>query len=226
MRYRGHFSDDKPYGVFKNYYDEGDSLESIRVYSYDGKSAYAHLFFTTGALYAEGKYINEQKDSIWKFYNDLQRLVQKDQYKNGKKNGKSVLFYPNTGNILEVKNWKNDSADGPFQQYYDEGGVMEEGTYAHGQLQDTLYIYDTQGKITVKGTYLNDMHEGNWIDYYDGAPKDTLIYHLGRCINCRKYAPTPKQLDSLKLHYQNLQQRLDHPSDNLEDEARPPGGEE
>src|SRR5579863_171977 len=83
LRYRGHFSDNKPYGVFKNYYDEGDSLESIRVYSFDEKSAYAHLFYTTGALYAEGKYINEQKDSIWKFYDAYQRLIQKDQYKNG-----------------------------------------------------------------------------------------------------------------------------------------------
>lgn len=224
LRYRGHFLDDKPYGVFKNYYDEGDSLEGIRIFSNDGRIAYAKEFYTTGALWGEGKYVDQKKDSIWKFYDDLQRLRVKAQYINGKREGKSVHFYAD-GNVLEVKNWKNDSADGPFQQYYDEGGLMEEGTYIRGQLQDTLSIYDMDGKIVVKGRYFNDMHEGSWVNYYDGAPKDTLIYHLGRCINCDKYNITPRQADSLRLHYQDLQQRLDHPSENLEDEAMPPGGE-
>lgn len=225
LRYRGHFYNDNPVGVFKNYYDEGDSLEALRVYSDDGQSAYAHLFYTTGALYAEGKYVNEKKDSIWKFYDDLQQLILKSQYTNGKKEGKSVMFYPD-GNVLEVKNYKNDSADGPFQQYYDNGGLMEEGNYVNGELQGTFSIYDMSGQLAVRGTYLNDMHEGNWIDYSDGVPKDTLIYHQGNCLNCYKYRLTQQKLDSLKIHYQQLQEELDHPSDNLDDEATPPGGEE
>ena len=226
LKYRGHFIDDKPYGVFKNYYDEGDSLEALRVYSGDGQSAYAHLFYTTGALQAEGKYVGEKKDSIWKFYDDLQRMVRKDQFKNGKQEGKSVSFYPADGNVLEIKNWKDDSADGNYQQYYDGGGIMEEGTYVHGERQDTLYIYDMAGIISIKGTYLNDMHEGNWIDYTDGVPVDTLMYHLGRCLNCYKYERTQKQLDSLKLHFQHLQDQLEHPSNDLEDGSQQPDGEE
>jgi len=226
IRYRGHFSDGKPYGVFKNYYDEGDSLESIRVFTDDGQSAYAHLFYTTGALEAEGKYVNEKEDSIWKFYDDLQRLIRKDQFKNGKKNGKSVIFYPEDGHTLEIKSWKNDIEDGHFQQFYDEGGVREEGTYVNGKLEDTLYVYDLDGKIAIKGAYVHDMHEGKWIHYYDGAPKDTLIYHMGKCLNCYKYAPTKQQEDSLKTHYQDLQQQLDHPSNNLDNESRDPEREE
>ena len=50
------------------------------------------------------------------------QLLRKDQFKKGKKNGKSVTFYPYDGNTLEIKNWKNDTAEGPFQQFYDEGG--------------------------------------------------------------------------------------------------------
>jgi len=224
LRYRGHFSDDKPYGVFKNYYDEGDSLQAIRVFSDDGKSAYARLFYTTGALQAEGKYVNEKKDSIWKFYNDMQRLIRKDQFKNNRRDGKSVKFYPDDGNVLEIKNWRNDSEEGQFQQFYDEGGVMEQGTYVRGRLEDTLYIFDLDGKVAVKGTYLDDMHEGNWFYYFDGAPKDTLIYHRGKCLNCYKYNPTKKQEDSLEQHYQYMQDQLEHPSNNLEDGTEMPGG--
>lgn len=226
IRYKGHFMDDKPFGVFKNYYDEGDSLEALRIYATDGQTAYAHLFYPTGALQAEGKYIGEKKDSIWKFYDDLQRLIRKDQYKNGKQEGKSVVFYPDDGNVLEIKNWKNDSANGPFQQYYDGGGIMEEGTYVHGKLEDTLFIYFLNGKVARKGRYLNDMHEGMWVDYNDdGEPKDTLIYHRGKCLNCDKYTPTKHQEDSLRLHYQDIQEHLDHPSDNPENEAMPPDDE-
>ncbi len=223
IRYVGHFWDDKPTGVFKNYYDEGDSLEAIRIYSDDGQSAYAHLFYFTGALMAEGKYVGEKEDSIWKFYNDIQQLVRKSQYKDGKLEGKSVIFYPD-GNAMEIKNWKDSLEEGPFQQYFDEGGLKEEGTYVHGELQDTLYVYHPDGKISVKGTYVNDMHEGKWIYYYDGAPTDTLVYHRGQCLNCYKYAPTKRQEDSLKLHYQQLQQQLDNPS-NLEEGYRMPEGE-
>jgi antitoxin component YwqK of YwqJK toxin-antitoxin module len=223
LRYRGHFWDNKPSGVFKNYYDEGDSLQSIRVYSNDGQSAYAHLFYTTGALWAEGKYVNEKRDSIWKFYDEVQRLVLKNQYKDGKREGKSVIFYK-SGNTLEVKNWKNDMEEGPFQQYFDEGGLKEEGTYLHGKLVDTLYFYDMDGNINIKGKYENDLKEGNWIFYVNHEPKDTLIYHKGKCLNMAKFVPNKRQEDSLKMHYQQLQEKLDHPA-SLEDEYHMPGGE-
>jgi antitoxin component YwqK of YwqJK toxin-antitoxin module len=225
LRYRGHFLDNNPIGVFKTYYDTIDSLQSIRVFSNDGKSAYTHMFYTTGALAAEGKYVDEKKDSIWKFYDAVQRMIRKDQYKNGKEEGKSVIFYSD-GNVLEVKNWENDLEEGPFQQYFDEGGIKEEGIYVHGKLEDTLTVYDPDGKISVKGTYVNDMHEGSWIYYYDGAPRDTLLYHRGKCLNCYKFSPAKRQEDSLKLHYQKLQEQLDHPQENYDGNYQMPGGEE
>jgi antitoxin component YwqK of YwqJK toxin-antitoxin module len=225
LKYRGHFWDDKPSGVFKNYYDDGDSLEAIRVFSEDGNVAYAHLFYTTGALWAEGKYVNQTKDSIWKYYNEAQQLILKDQFKMGMLEGKQVVFYP-SGNPLQVKNWHNNLAEGPYQQYFDEGGIKEEGTFVHNLLEDTLYIYNPDGKITIKGRYLHDMKEGNWLYYADdGSKVDTLIYHRGKCLNIDKYTPTKHQTDSLKLHYQQLQQQLDHPG-SLEDEYKQPGGEQ
>jgi antitoxin component YwqK of YwqJK toxin-antitoxin module len=223
LRYRGHFWDGKPDGVFKHYYD-GDSLEGIYIYSDNGKVAHAHIFYTTGALWAEGKFVNQKEDSIWKYYDEAQHLKRKDSYKDGKENGKQVIFYP-SGNPLQVKNWVNDLAEGPFEQYYDEGGVKEEGTFEHGLLQDTLYVYDPDGKLAIKGRYFNDLHEGAWIYYSSGEPKDTLVYHKGKCINCEKYSMTKKQEDSLRIHYQGLQEKLDHPG-SLEDEYQQPGGGE
>jgi antitoxin component YwqK of YwqJK toxin-antitoxin module len=224
LRYKGHFRDDKPSGIFKNYYDLGDSLQAVRVYSNDGESDYARLFYHSGALKAEGKYINEKKDSIWKFYDTLQRMIRKDQFKNGKEEGKSVIFYANDGNVLEIKNWNSGMEEGPFQQYFDEGGLKEEGTYVHGKLEDTLTVYAPDGRISIKGTYHNDLHEGKWIYYSNGAPTDTLIYRRGKCLNCYKYASSKEEEDSLKIHYQELQDELDHP-DKQGEELQAPGDE-
>ncbi len=224
LRYRGHFSDDKPYGVFKNYYDKADTLAAIRAYTDDGLSDYAHFFYPSGALNAEGKYVMEKKDSIWKFYDNLQRMVRKDLFKNGKQEGKSVIFYAYDGNVLEIKNWKNNLEEGPFQQYFDEGGIKEEGTYVHGKLEDTLYLYEPDGKMAARAIYHNDMKEGDLIYYTDGAPIDTLIFHKGRCLNCARFTPTRKQEDSLKMHYQELQDELDHPDKQGEEQPNP-GGE-
>lgn len=224
IMYRGHFWDNHPYGVFKNYYDEGDSLQIIRVFSDDGKTAYAHLFYTTGALAAEGKYVNEQKDSIWKYYDESQRLRRKDLYVNGMLEGKSVFFYP-SGNIFQVKIYKDNLEEGPYQQYFDDGGIKEEGTYRNGMLQDTLTIYDPDGNIAVKTQYVNDLKEGNLVYYKDGLPKDTLIFKHGVCTNAAKFTPTKAQEDSLKIKYQKLQYELDHPG-SLDEESKQPGGEE
>ncbi len=225
IRYRGHFWDDKPRGVFKNYYDNGDSLEALRVFSDDGETAYAHLFYTTGALWAEGKYINQVKDSIWKFYNENQQLILKDQFKMGMLEGKQVVFYP-SGNPLQVKNWHNNVAEGPYTQYFDEGGIKEEGTFVNNMLEDTLYEYNPDGRLTIKGRYLHDLKEGKWLYYANNTSKiDTLIYHKGKCLNIAKYTPTKHQTDSLKMHFQQLQQQLDHPG-SLEDEYKQPGGEQ
>ena len=76
LRYIGHFWDNEPTGIFKYYYDQGDSLEGLYKYSGDGKVAYAQIFSINGALKAEGKFINQKEDSIWKFYDDMQAIAQ------------------------------------------------------------------------------------------------------------------------------------------------------
>ena len=81
-------------------------------------------------------------------------------------------------------------------------------------LEDTFYIYDLDGKMAIKGTYHQDAREGLWLHYTDGAPTDTLIYHKGQCTNCYQHILTQRQLDSLRLQYQELQEELDNPGSN------------
>src|SRR5437016_3114141 len=92
ITYKGTFKDDKPQGLFIYYYPNSDSVHTKMDFGQDGKVAYAQLFHYTGKLQAKGKYINEQKDSTWNFYDDKGTLLSAEVYVNGKKDGPSKIF--------------------------------------------------------------------------------------------------------------------------------------
>lgn len=84
--YEGVFKDDTPTGEFKYYYDDGE-LKTSSVFSKSGTVCKTKHFFPGHILMAEGNYVNEKRDSIWKFYNAPNILVSEESFKNGKKTG-------------------------------------------------------------------------------------------------------------------------------------------
>lgn len=201
IRYKGRFKDDKPTGVFKYFYEANDSLRILAVYSENGKVARVHEYYPSGALASTGKYVNEQKDSIWKIYDYLQKLRQKEQYVNGKKEGKTIIFFPD-GNVLESKSWHNGLENGKWQQYFDNGQLKVDGNYINGKLEGLVNYYNADGKLEISGTYKNDVRDGKWT-YYDenGQPKDTMSFRNDRPLDPKKFIVTPAQLDSMKRQY-------------------------
>jgi len=216
IRYKGHFKDDKPTGVFKYFYEDNDSLRILSVYSDNGRIARVHEYYFTGAMAATGKYIDQQKDSIWKLYDDMQNMREKDQYENGKKEGKTLMFYAD-GNILESKTWHNDLENGQWLQYYDNGVVKEDATFVNGKLEGPAQFYSEEGKLLMKGTYKNDVKDGMWTYYDDdGNKKDSMKFNNGKPADMSKFMMTPAQLDSLKQL--NQEQEQNKPKNIGEDE--------
>lgn len=207
IRYRGHFKDDKPYGVFKYYYEANDSLRILAIYSDNGRVARVHEYYSSGAMAGAGKFVDEKKDSVWKTYDELQELRLKEQYANGKKEGKSMMFFP-LGGVVESKTWHNDLENGKWQQFYDNGDLKMEATYVDGKLQGPSKYYFPGGIQAISGSYVNDMKEGEWV-YYDenGNPKDSLIFKNGNPADKSKMIRTQHQLDSLKQKYETEDQQ-------------------
>ncbi len=141
--YEGMFKDDKPQGVFKYYYPN-DSLKAIMNFKKDGKIAYSTLFHPNGKKMAIGKYIDEQKDSVWVYFDETGVLISKETMTMGKKNGTMYVYFPD-GVISEEKNYKLDVQHGPFKQYYDKTLLKGEGTYVNGQLDGKNAFYYPNG---------------------------------------------------------------------------------
>ena len=90
--YDGQFKDDVPYGQFKYYYESGQ-LQTIVNFSDNGQTRRAKMYFMSGVLMAEGKYIGEKRDSLWKFYNDYGYYISNETYKSGKKEGMAYIYF-------------------------------------------------------------------------------------------------------------------------------------
>jgi antitoxin component YwqK of YwqJK toxin-antitoxin module len=224
LRYRGHFFNDNPSGVFKYYWDN-DSIQNISVYSKQGKVAYTQMFYENGGLLSIGKFIDKKRDSIWLFYDWTYKLYKKEQYVMSKKEGKSITFFGN-GNVEEIKTWHNDLENGPWQRFFVSGQLQLDGAFVNGKMEGSLKVYsdgDPNAAIE-EGLYHNDKKEGRWIYHNSETNKvDTLIYKDDNLLNGAKYQLTPRKLDSIKMQNQQLQQKLDNPG-SIEDEYQRNGG--
>ncbi len=182
--YKGTFKDDKPQGLFIYYYAGTDSIHTKSNFRNDGKIAYVQMFhLISGKLQAKGKYIGEQKDSVWNFYDEKGNILSTEGYANGKKNGASKIFFPD-GKLSEEKNYKAGVLDGPFKMYFDVKVLKAEGTYVNGNYNGPCVWYYPTGAAAAKGLYDNGNKKGVWIyKDKDGKVKDKEVWENGRQLN-------------------------------------------
>ncbi len=176
--YEGLFKDDKPQGIFKYYYPH-DTIKAIMNFKQDGKIAYSTMFHPTGKKMAYGKYIGEDKDSVWTYFDEKAVLISKETYVKGKKDGMEYVYFPD-GVVSEERKYKMGKMDGPFKLYYDKNLVKSEGIYLNGQLDGKNSFYYPNGVTAAVGYYKNGYKTGPWI-YRDktGKVKEKELYKAG-----------------------------------------------
>lgn len=160
VKYEGTFENGKPVGEFKRYNEKG-KLTSVLLYSLNGSRAAAYLYNITGKPLASGIYVNQQKDSLWKFFDKDGVLFSEEYFKNGLKYGFSKEFYPN-GNIHFERNYKNDSIVGIYKEYYPNGQLRSKKTYVNGNPTGVIVIYHNNGVPKIMGRYNAGLKNGTW----------------------------------------------------------------
>jgi antitoxin component YwqK of YwqJK toxin-antitoxin module len=160
--YKGEFKDDKPLGMMRHYYKGTDSIKAILKYRKDG-SVDAKLFNENNyKLNAEGKFISEKKDSIWRFYDDLGKLISIEYYKKGLKHGKSQVFFPN-GKLSEESTYIDDKKHGLVKRLYDSGQIKSEQNYKMGVLEGVSIVYFPNKEEAARGYYKNGDKNHIWV---------------------------------------------------------------
>ena len=182
--YEGRFIDDHPVGEFRRYYSD-KTLLSLLVYSPDGKTADASLYYPNSYPAASGKYSDRKKEGTWKFYSSSVKgyLINTENYKNDKRNGLSVKYFADS-TIAEKDSYVNDRKEGECLQYFENGKLYLRAHYSGDLLNGKFEVWYDSGKPYISGNYKADRRDGNWVIYKkDGSIKYELTYENGTTSN-------------------------------------------
>jgi len=166
--YAGQFRDNIPYDTFRYYYP-GGKLKTLSVFSENGRKVRSESYFKNGKPMAKGIYVDEKKDSTWRFFSEYDGVLLSDEnYKSGLKNGTSRIYFP-SGSISEIINWKEDRKEGPWETYYTDGKLKMKGACRNGEKEGPYVFYYNSGKVMIAGDYLEGHQHGTWNYYSDNG---------------------------------------------------------
>jgi antitoxin component YwqK of YwqJK toxin-antitoxin module len=177
--YEGNFVDNIPTGKFVYFYDNGKPW-SVSFFSNNGTVTHTKMYDAAEILTAEGKYVNQKKDSVWKYYNKQGKLISDENYVNGVKTGIERVYY-SSGGIVEEKQWKDGKLNGPRKKYFESGKLRYEGQYIDDKVEGYTKFYYSNGTVYAEGLYVNDLKHGKWkYSKQDGTPDRVEEYINGR----------------------------------------------
>lgn len=206
IRYKGQFKNGVPYGKF-TFYGPDVAKQKELVYKNENV-AYAKFYDNIGLTKAEGKYVNEKRDSLWRFY-DNGDLTRTEEYVDGKLNGKVITFFDNArpaiiafykdgkkdgveleftkaGKLVGETSYKDNLRNGLFTRYNFDGIKELDGEYKDDRLVGKVTSYDTNGQVLTIANYTNgEIDTVNYINashevfYEDGVMAKSVDYRNG-----------------------------------------------
>lgn len=180
VRYKGQFINNIPYDTFTYYFPTG-AVKAISVYRNNGHTVYVKTYRLNGKILAEGKFVDQKKDSLWIYYDNLSgKPVMVESYNMGVKNGKSTIYFPDSGKPSETQYYKNGIKTGKWIKYFPNGKVLSQGTYVNDTLEGPFRINYPNGVTELKGQYNKGLQEGEWIiSDSTGVIVTKKLYHKG-----------------------------------------------
>jgi antitoxin component YwqK of YwqJK toxin-antitoxin module len=180
LKYEGQFKDNIPTGTFKHYHSNG-KLKAVSNYYLNGEATHTTLYSVEGVREAEGKYLHQQKDSIWKYYDiSGEKLVSQESYANNQKHG-AFITYNKDEKPLEITRFSKGKKDGRWEVYYPNGKPKLITKYNQGELDSTYTSYFEEGSKKIEGQFSNASREGNWFYYNaNGSIQKQEMYKDGK----------------------------------------------
>lgn len=214
--FQGTFKDDKPVGKFE-YFDDKGRIMTISLFAPDSKSCRSTHFDVNGKKEGEGKYINTApgkwvKDSIWRFYNPMGKLISEDAYVKGQLEGVSKVYFAETGKVVRERSYKAGKLNGVSKEYFIDGTKKSETNYVNDKMEGKATWFNSEGRPSVIGLYKNDFKDGTWVYYNaDGSEKMRQVYKNGKLQGDEPLITPEEMLKQKQQHEQNQQQNPQGP---------------
>lgn len=206
FQYKGQFKDDKPVGKFTYYY-ESSKVKAVIKHDDNSNRSEAFYYHENGALMSYGIFRNELKDSVWLNFGPSQRISNTETYKNGKLEGKKVIYYipeleADKSQIPSVVSYyKNDSLNGDYIEYFDGKNIKVKGAYDMNKKDGVWTHYHTSGKPMMVIRYKKGVKHG-WAFGYDETGKEIgkKYFYYGRHLEGKILAEKLRQMKELGIN--------------------------
>jgi antitoxin component YwqK of YwqJK toxin-antitoxin module len=110
-----------------------------------------------------------RRQDVWRTYNSYGDLISEIEYKNDKREGKSIIYYPGGGEkgekVREECQYFDGKLDGPYTRKYISGQVAIEGNYELKQRVGLWTSYYEDGQVKYEGSYDKGRKVGVWKVY-------------------------------------------------------------
>lgn len=177
VRYEGQFKDDKPVGLFKYYYENGE-LMATNNHVGDGTVA-NHAYHKNGKIKAKGVFQNQLKDSLWQYFNENEVLILEESYHLDTLNGAQKTYYEN-GQLAEEMHYEMGVKDGVWNKFFEGGEPWLEASYDKGNLHGKFVMYADKNKRDIQGKYYHGVRVGTWMLFnQNGTVKEKQEYLKG-----------------------------------------------
>lgn len=154
--------------LIKQEFYKNDSLEGASVGYANGARIKSEIHYKSGKL-----------NGIKKIYN-LQnfKLQEEGKYINNKREGLTKWYYIDGKTNIEY-NYINGNLEGAFKTYYNSGAINSEGTYKNNELEGDYSEFYENGKPKQNGKYINGKKEGLWKEYDENGKLKEIKYKNG-----------------------------------------------
>ena len=147
------------------------------------------IYDENGVLRSVINYDMGQLDGVSKEYNEKGVLLYKAFYKLGKVHGKNIRYFENTGKIWIYEKYKNGKKDGRSVEYYPDNKIKSYAEYKEGTQHGSFIYYYENGNESSSLFYADGVLEGKQMDYYeDGNIKAEIEWLHGSTVKSVYYA--------------------------------------
>ena len=139
--------------------------------------------YQPGQLMAEGAYIGNRREGIWKRYWPTGKLKSEITYKMGRPMGSYTTYYPD-GKVEEDGSWDLDRNIGRFKRYHTNGKLAQDFQFNdYGIRNGVQKYYHENGQLAVEVEITNGKEDGSLKRYYANGDLHQVAEFNGGVIN-------------------------------------------
>lgn len=155
------------------------------------------------AIVEEGSYKDNRKDGLWVKYYPNGNKKSEITYVNNRPRGPYKVYYEN-GQLEEDGNWKNNRNVGSFKRFYPNGQPQQAFEFnATGKREGKQTYFHENGAVMIEGDWAGGKESGEVKEYYaDGSVKSVKYFNDGAIdpVKTQTFEPkTPQKVEVVEI---------------------------